>query len=184
MLRKLNCTSKKVLVFAYCRSTHSSAILHGWNVTSSFDKYWSNTLKLFCSQSWLHSHNHLYIICVLFIYKSCNYCLGHYVMRSDNDVMLDWLCLRQNLQICWIRRKMTESRQTQYKNMGKDSDALRKTRVENIVSIRKDKREETLSKRRNIPAESASFYLYFLMLVMTLRTLFFGHPNVCVGGSA
>lgn len=48
---------------------------------------------------------------------------------------------------------MTESRQTQYKNMGKDSDTLRKNRVENIVSIRKDKREETLSKRRNIPAE-------------------------------
>ncbi|VDD96399.1 unnamed protein product [Enterobius vermicularis] len=45
---------------------------------------------------------------------------------------------------------MTESRQTQYKNMGKDSEALRKNRVENIVSIRKDKREETLSKRRNI----------------------------------
>ncbi|VDK78672.1 unnamed protein product [Litomosoides sigmodontis] len=49
---------------------------------------------------------------------------------------------------------MTESRQTQYKNMGKDSEALRKSRVENIISIRKDKREETLSKRRNIPVES------------------------------
>lgn len=48
---------------------------------------------------------------------------------------------------------MTESRQTQYKNMGKDSEALRKSRVENIISIRKDKREETLSKRRNIPVE-------------------------------
>ncbi|VDO27728.1 unnamed protein product [Onchocerca flexuosa] len=48
---------------------------------------------------------------------------------------------------------MTESRQTQYKNMGKDSEALRKNRMENIVSIRKDKREETLSKRRNIPAD-------------------------------
>lgn len=34
--------------------------------------------------------------------------------------------------------------------MGKDSEALRKNRVENIVSIRKDKREETLSKKRNI----------------------------------
>ncbi|MFH4980660.1 hypothetical protein AB6A40_007369 [Gnathostoma spinigerum] len=51
---------------------------------------------------------------------------------------------------------MTESRQTQYKNMGKDSDALRKNRVENIVSIRKDKRDETLSKRRNIPSDLKS----------------------------
>ena len=45
---------------------------------------------------------------------------------------------------------MAESRQTQYKNMGKDSEALRKNRVENIISLRKDKREETLYKKRNI----------------------------------
>ncbi|VDN60408.1 unnamed protein product [Dracunculus medinensis] len=44
------------------------------------------------------------------------------------------------------------SRHVQYKNVGKDSEALRKSRFENIVNIRKDKREETLSKRRNIPS--------------------------------
>uniref|UniRef100_A0A915D876 Importin subunit alpha n=1 Tax=Ditylenchus dipsaci TaxID=166011 RepID=A0A915D876_9BILA len=44
-------------------------------------------------------------------------------------------------------------RQTQYKNVGKDSESLRKNRVEQIVSIRKEKRDDIMSKRRNIPAE-------------------------------
>lgn len=41
-------------------------------------------------------------------------------------------------------------RQQQYKNQGKDSEALRKSRVDTTISLRKDKREEALSKRRNI----------------------------------
>jgi hypothetical protein len=41
-------------------------------------------------------------------------------------------------------------RQQQYKNQGKDSEALRKNRVDTTISLRKDKREEALSKRRNI----------------------------------
>uniref|UniRef100_A0A7E4UX46 Importin subunit alpha n=1 Tax=Panagrellus redivivus TaxID=6233 RepID=A0A7E4UX46_PANRE len=41
-------------------------------------------------------------------------------------------------------------RQAQYKNTGKDGDVLRRNRAEQTVSLRKDKREEALSKRRNI----------------------------------
>uniref|UniRef100_A0A914H1U1 Importin subunit alpha n=1 Tax=Globodera rostochiensis TaxID=31243 RepID=A0A914H1U1_GLORO len=46
-------------------------------------------------------------------------------------------------------------RQTQYKNIGKDVEALRKNRTEQVVSIRKEKRDDIMSKRRNIPAEDA-----------------------------
>uniref|UniRef100_A0A914EHY8 Importin subunit alpha n=1 Tax=Acrobeloides nanus TaxID=290746 RepID=A0A914EHY8_9BILA len=42
-------------------------------------------------------------------------------------------------------------RLSQYKNVGKDSESLRKTRLDQTINLRKDKREETLSKRRNIP---------------------------------
>lgn len=42
-------------------------------------------------------------------------------------------------------------RQSQYKNLGKDTEALRKSRVDNIVSLRKEKREDVMAKRRNIP---------------------------------
>jgi hypothetical protein len=45
---------------------------------------------------------------------------------------------------------MTE-RQTQYKNVGKDSETLRKNRIEQTVAIRKEKREDVMAKRRNIP---------------------------------
>jgi len=41
---------------------------------------------------------------------------------------------------------------SQYKNQGKDSEALRKNRIDTTISLRKDKREEALSKRRNISA--------------------------------
>ena len=44
-------------------------------------------------------------------------------------------------------------RQTQYKYAGKDSEALRKNRIEQVVTIRKEKREDIMSKRRNIPIE-------------------------------
>lgn len=54
------------------------------------------------------------------------------------------------------------SRHVQYKNVGKDSEALSKSRFENIVNIRKDKREETLSKRRNIPSALVTPYFVFL----------------------
>uniref|UniRef100_A0A183BSF0 Importin subunit alpha n=1 Tax=Globodera pallida TaxID=36090 RepID=A0A183BSF0_GLOPA len=47
-------------------------------------------------------------------------------------------------------------RQTQYKNIGKDVEALRKNRTEQVVSIRKEKRDDIMSKRRNIPAEDAN----------------------------
>lgn len=49
---------------------------------------------------------------------------------------------------------MPEQRKAQYKNQGKDQDSLRKNRLETSVNLRKDKREETLSKRRNIPTAS------------------------------
>ena len=42
-------------------------------------------------------------------------------------------------------------RQAQYKNAGKDSESMRKNRIEQIVSIRKEKRDDIMSKRRNIP---------------------------------
>jgi hypothetical protein len=42
-------------------------------------------------------------------------------------------------------------RQTQYKYTGKDSKALRKNRIEQVVTIRKEKRDDIMSKRRNIP---------------------------------
>lgn len=44
-------------------------------------------------------------------------------------------------------------RATQYKNIGKDVEALRKNRSEHVVSIRKEKRDDIMSKRRNIPIE-------------------------------
>ncbi|KAL3104108.1 hypothetical protein niasHS_002135 [Heterodera schachtii] len=47
-------------------------------------------------------------------------------------------------------------RQTQYKNIGKDVEALRKNRTEQVVSIRKEKRDDIMSKRRNIPTEDAT----------------------------
>jgi hypothetical protein len=56
-------------------------------------------------------------------------------------------------------------RQTQYKYTGKDSEALRKNRIEQVVTIRKEKRDDIMSKRRNIPeSEYALFnkYTYFL----------------------
>lgn len=43
-------------------------------------------------------------------------------------------------------------RHAQYKNQGKDSEALRKNRIDTTINLRKDKREEALSKRRNIGA--------------------------------
>ncbi len=49
---------------------------------------------------------------------------------------------------------MQQERRGQYKNQGKDPETLRKNRVETSVNIRKDKREETLTKRRNIPTAS------------------------------
>jgi hypothetical protein len=42
-------------------------------------------------------------------------------------------------------------RQLQYKNQGKDAESLRKTRAEQALTLRKEKREDNLSKRRNIP---------------------------------
>ncbi|KAI1712662.1 armadillo/beta-catenin-like repeat domain-containing protein [Ditylenchus destructor] len=47
-------------------------------------------------------------------------------------------------------------RQTQYKNVGKDSEAMRKNRIDQTVSIRKEKREDIMSKRRNIPDHEES----------------------------
>uniref|UniRef100_A0A914LD06 Importin subunit alpha n=2 Tax=Meloidogyne incognita group TaxID=654580 RepID=A0A914LD06_MELIC len=44
-------------------------------------------------------------------------------------------------------------RQTQYKHAGKDSETLRKGRIEQAVTIRKEKRDDVISKRRNIPIE-------------------------------
>ena len=44
-------------------------------------------------------------------------------------------------------------RQTQYKHAGKDSETLRKSRIEQTVTIRKEKRDDVISKRRNIPVE-------------------------------
>jgi hypothetical protein len=44
-------------------------------------------------------------------------------------------------------------RQTQYKHAGKDSETLRKSRIEQAVTIRKEKRDDVISKRRNIPIE-------------------------------
>lgn len=43
--------------------------------------------------------------------------------------------------------------QAQYKNVGKDSETLRKSRNDQIISIRKEKRDDIMSKRRNIPQE-------------------------------
>jgi hypothetical protein len=48
-------------------------------------------------------------------------------------------------------------RQTQYKNVGKDSEALRKNRIDQVVTIRKEKRDDIMSKRRNIPIEEFVF---------------------------
>ncbi|CAJ0955167.1 unnamed protein product, partial [Mesorhabditis belari] len=39
---------------------------------------------------------------------------------------------------------------SQFKNAGKDQEALRKSRADEVVTIRKDKREDLLSKRRNL----------------------------------
>lgn len=47
--------------------------------------------------------------------------------------------------------------QAQYKNVGKDSESLRKSRNDQIISIRKEKREDIMSKRRNIPFEEYVF---------------------------
>uniref|UniRef100_A0A914PQV1 Importin subunit alpha n=1 Tax=Panagrolaimus davidi TaxID=227884 RepID=A0A914PQV1_9BILA len=41
-------------------------------------------------------------------------------------------------------------RQQEYKNQGEKSEAVRKNRVDTTISLRKDEREEELSKRRNI----------------------------------
>ncbi len=49
-------------------------------------------------------------------------------------------------------------RLSQYKNVGKDSESLRKTRLDQTINLRKDKREETLSKRRNIPSAEYAFH--------------------------
>uniref|UniRef100_A0A183CCK3 Importin subunit alpha n=1 Tax=Globodera pallida TaxID=36090 RepID=A0A183CCK3_GLOPA len=51
---------------------------------------------------------------------------------------------------------MAANRQTQYKNIGKDVEALHKNRTEQLVSIRKKKRDDIMSKRRNIPAQDAN----------------------------
>jgi hypothetical protein len=45
------------------------------------------------------------------------------------------------------------TRSAQYKNEGKDLTSQRKNRVENALTLRKDKRDEIMAKRRNIPQE-------------------------------
>lgn len=53
-------------------------------------------------------------------------------------------------------------RQAQYKNAGKDSESMRKNRIEQIVSIRKEKRDDIMSKRRNIPInDEYHFYAFY-----------------------
>ncbi|GMR29963.1 hypothetical protein PMAYCL1PPCAC_00158, partial [Pristionchus mayeri] len=54
-----------------------------------------------------------------------------------------------------LQSVMAEStRMTQFKNKGKEADALKKNRIDEVVSIRKDKRDDLLSKRRNINVTS------------------------------
>jgi len=53
-------------------------------------------------------------------------------------------------------------RQTQYKHAGKDSETLRKGRIEQAVTIRKEKRDDVISKRRNIPIEEFVFLKIYL----------------------
>lgn len=43
--------------------------------------------------------------------------------------------------------------QTHYKNVGKDSESLRRNRNDQLISIRKEKRDDVMSKRRNIPQD-------------------------------
>uniref|UniRef100_A0A914HPP8 IBB domain-containing protein n=1 Tax=Globodera rostochiensis TaxID=31243 RepID=A0A914HPP8_GLORO len=47
-------------------------------------------------------------------------------------------------------------RQTQFKNIGKDMEALRNNRTEQVVSIRKEKQDDIMFKRRNIQANDAN----------------------------
>ncbi|CAJ0583296.1 unnamed protein product, partial [Mesorhabditis spiculigera] len=52
----------------------------------------------------------------------------------------------------------SESRfSSQFKNQGKDQEALRKSRADEVVTIRKDKREDLLSKRRNLAEVEGDF---------------------------
>lgn len=44
-------------------------------------------------------------------------------------------------------------RKTQFKNLGRTEDELRRRRNEVTVELRKNKREESLQKRRNVPVD-------------------------------
>jgi hypothetical protein len=57
--------------------------------------------------------------------------------------------------------------QSLFKNRGKDLENSRKTRTDNALSLRRDKREEIASKRRNFNAvenEYVTFSSYFYVL--------------------
>lgn len=56
-------------------------------------------------------------------------------------------------------------RQTLYKNVGKDSETLRKNRIEQTVAIRKEKREDIMSKRRNIP----QYFFFHITIYMSRK---------------
>merc|ERR1712227_1166187 len=73
----------------------------------------------------------------------------HPIFESDFDCLTEKMVGDGDGEIS--QTQMNSTRFKSWKNKGKDAESSRKQRQENAIELRKNKREEALTKKRNVP---------------------------------